>query len=105
MARGQASKVGDTNIAQNGYHYTRTEDGWRLTHHLVAEKTLKRRLRDDEQAYFIDKDKTNFDPKNIGVRPKAKSTAHKRLAQLQARRNEIDAQIQELEKSLEAQRL
>jgi len=98
MARGRAAQPGSTNVSANGYHYTRTEDKWVLTHHLIAAKKLGHPIDTKKvQVFFIDGDKTNLDPDNVGIRPKHASSAQKRLAQLHARRQEIDAEIQELE--------
>ena len=53
MGRGKTAEVGDTRIAANGYHYTKTETrGWVLTHWLTAEKMLGREIRSDEQVRF-----------------------------------------------------
>jgi hypothetical protein len=65
MPRGVASKIGEERIAQNGYSYTKTETGWRLSHHVVAEENLGRPLRPTERVYFADNDRTNLDPDNI----------------------------------------
>lgn len=91
MARGRPANVGDTMINANGYHNTRTEDGWRLTHQIVAEKKLGRRLR-DEIVKFADGDKTNLDPSNIQVIPKNKQSARRRKARLEA--NLVDIVVQ-----------
>lgn len=68
MARGKNAKVGDTRTAPNGYHYTRTKKGWRLTHHIVAEDKLGRPLRKDERVYFVDGDRTNIIEDNLHVK-------------------------------------
>jgi hypothetical protein len=94
--RGKAASVGDTNVSANGYHYTRTTTRWRLTHHLLAEANLNRNLHDDEQAYFIDGDKTHLVMENVGVR--AKQTSHsKRKGQLFARIEQLCAEYVELD--------
>lgn len=101
MARGQRSEVGDTTVSANGYNYTRTESGWRLTHHLIAEAALGRPIDTAiETIRFKDGDKTNLDPENILVTPKKTESASKRLAKLISQRAEIDAEIKELEASL-----
>jgi hypothetical protein len=84
MTRGRNAHEGDTMISQNGYHYTRTATKWRLTHHLVAEKKLGRPIAPDEQVYFVDKNRKNFDPANIEVRIKY-TRPTKREGQLWAR--------------------
>jgi len=65
--RGRRSQVGDTRVSLNGYHYTRTEDKWELTHRLIAEEKLGRPLAEDERIRFADNDRTNLDPDNIVV--------------------------------------
>jgi len=82
--RGKAASPGDTNISANGYHYTRTEVRWRLTHHLIAEDKLGRELTKAEQVFFVDGDRTNLDPENIGVRAKQTNDT-KRKGQLYSR--------------------
>jgi hypothetical protein len=91
--RGSRSEVGDTHVAKNGYHYTRTEERWRLTHHLVAEEKLGRPLSDTERVVFVDGDRTNLDPDNIEVRRKVTSSLRKKEAQLVARIEELQAQL------------
>lgn len=102
MPRGMLSAEGETNVAANGYHYTKTkDDGWRLTHHLVAERILGRPIDTSKEIVrFIDKDKTNFDPSNIEVIPKGKVSARKRLAQIEARIKELLAEKEDLEREL-----
>jgi hypothetical protein len=71
--RGKRSEVGDTRVSLNGYHYTRTESKWELTHRLIAQAKLGRPLMDCERIRFVDNDRTNLDPDNIVVyvkRPK-----------------------------------
>jgi hypothetical protein len=91
--RGSRSDVGDTRTAQNGYHYTKTEQGWRLTHHLIAEKTLGRELRDTERVVFVDGDRTNLAPVNIRVKSKLTASLRRREAQLATRIEELQAEL------------
>ena len=98
MARGKNAKVGDTRTAPNGYHYTRTKKGWRLTHHLVAEKKLGRPLRKNERVYFIDNDRTNITEDNLHVKPvKTKedklAEIDNKIAILQTEREELLASM------------
>lgn len=98
MPRGQAAEVGNTHTAKNGYHYTRTEDGWRLTHHLIAEKTLGRRIDTTaETVRFKDKDCHNLHPDNILVVPKGHKSNGSKRAQLEVRIAELQAQLEALE--------
>lgn len=80
MARGKNAKVGDTRTAPNGYHYTKTEDGWRLTHHILAEKSLGRKIKKNERVYFKDGDRTNLSKDNVLV--KRVRTKKDRLAEI-----------------------
>jgi septal ring factor EnvC (AmiA/AmiB activator) len=105
MTRGVTSKIGDTRISPNGYEYTRTEDGWRLTHHLVAEKMLGRPLAADERVKFKTKNRRDLSEKNLEVVLKGRSSLRRQLANLEARRNEIDAQIKSIKAELESGKL
>lgn len=96
MPRGTQSQIGDTNVSANGYHYTRTETGWRLTHHLIAEEQLGRPLEPNELVRFADRDRNNLSPENIIVTVKHTSTPKKRLAQVEARIAELEAERDEL---------
>jgi hypothetical protein len=91
MARGQAAAVGDRNISANGYHYIRTSTGWRLEHHVIAERRLGRPVdTSKDRIFFRDSDRNNLDPANIGVKPRGGSSLGRRRARLVAR---IDKQI------------
>ncbi len=97
VPRGQAAEDGATNVAPNGYHYTKQNGKWRLTHHITAEAALGRPIREDERVEFIDK--SNKDPKdvdNIRVVKKSKGTTARKRAQLEARIMELQAQLEEL---------
>lgn len=104
MARGAKAELGDTYIAANGYHYTKAalngHEEFRLTHHILAEQELGRPLREDERVVFLDGNRSNLDPDNIAVRVKGKATARRRLAQLEARKLEIEAEIELVTKDL-----
>jgi hypothetical protein len=63
-------KDGDTYTSKNGYHYTRVDGKWRLTHHLIAEEKLGRPLHREERVSFKDRDRTNLAPDNLKVSPK-----------------------------------
>lgn len=102
MPRGQASKVGDVNIAHNGYHYTRCESGWRLTHHLIAESTLGRPIEPDETVSFADNDRTNLSPDNILV-TKRKTSLRGRIATIEAKIMELELERDKLKAQLARQ--
>lgn len=97
MTRGRAAQPGDTNVSANGYHYTRTDVAWRLTHHLVAEEKLGRALRSDERVTFADGDRTNLHRDNIVVRAKGSTSTKTKRARIEARIAELQAQLEELD--------
>ena len=104
MPRGKLADVGAERVAANGYHYTKVEDrGWVLTHWLTAEKKLGRRLKDTEMVQFVDK-KYKRDPKNPeGVRVIVKKTSslRKRKAQIEARIDELQAELKAVNKEID----
>lgn len=87
---GKVAKDGDEYTAANGYRYRRVQGRFRLLHHLIAEGQLGRPLLPNEGVYFVDGDRSNLDPGNVGVRIKGGSKQRNRLAA-------IDEQIRELE--------
>ena len=102
MSRGKNATLGDTRTSANGYHYTRCDNGWRLTHHLVAEeKILGRPLRADERVHFRTGDKTNLDPSNIVVVKKGKASLRQKRARLEARIEELTAELEEVVREIE----
>lgn len=109
MARGKVSPLGATMVSDNGYHYTKVmhqgSAKWRLTHHIVAERILGRALTEADRVEFIDKDRKNLSPKNIRVVPKGKASVRRRLAQITARIQELEAEKAELESSLESNKV
>jgi len=103
MARGTTSSIGDTHTAPNGYHYTRTEKGWQLTHHVIMEAKIGRPInKDTETVRFRDHDRDNLDPDNIYIEPKKTQTANRRLAVMIAQRAELDAQIKAIQAEIAA---
>lgn len=95
--RGQAAKLKDTRTSANGYHYTKTTTGWRLTHHIVAEEKYNRHIDKDVTVRFVDRDKTNLRPSNIVIQPKKNSDDRKkvlkrRIAELQAELDALNSQ-------------
>lgn len=100
MGRGQTAEVGATRVAANGYHYTkvanhpRASNGWILTHWLTAEKKLGRPLKENETVRFVEK-KYKKDPYNtagVTVIKKKTSSLRRRLAQIEARIEELEAE-------------
>lgn len=95
--RGKKSKVGDTRVSANGYHYTRTKVGWQLTHRLVARDKLGRDLTPEERVRFLDGDRSNYNPDNLEVYEIKESSKEKRRARIEARIEELQAQLGELD--------
>lgn len=96
MSRGTAKGVGETFTNKNGYTYEKTvERGWIPIHQIIAEGRLGRLLKSNERAYYIDADRANHNPDNIGV----KIVYDKKSPQ--ARLIALDADIQDLKDKLE----
>lgn len=93
--KGAKSEVGDTRWSPNGYHYTRTEEGWTLTHRIIAAEKLGRPLAKNERVTFKDNNRKNYeDPDNLIVSLVRQGSDQKRIAQLEARRDEIEAELE-----------
>ena len=105
MARGKESEAGATRVSPNGYHYTKTLDGWRLTHHIVAEKMLGRPLAADERVKFRSKDKLNLSPDNVEVIFKGTSSLRRRKAALEVRIIELQEELNEINVQLKSGKL
>jgi hypothetical protein len=103
MPRGTTSDIGTERVAPNGYRYRKTEWGWELVHRLLAEEKLGRCLHQNEYATFVDGDKTNFDPANIEVRIRGRSSLRRRLALIEARIEEYTAVRDDLQERLRLQ--
>lgn len=95
MSRGTVKAIGDHFTNQNGYTYEKRESGWVPIHIVIAEKNLDRKLESNERAFYIDNNRMNHDPKNIGV----KIVYSKQSPQ--ARLISLDAEIQDLKDKLE----
>jgi hypothetical protein len=96
MARGKQATIGDTRVSQNGYHYTKTPQGWRLTHQLVLEEKLGRPLADNERCRFNDGDRNNRHPDNLSVYKVAEQSKGKRKAWLESKIEELQAELDSL---------
>lgn len=98
--RGRKAEVDEERTAPNGYHYVKTEDGWRLKHHLIMEATLGRKLEPDERCVFVDGKRHNLDPTNIEVREKGRGSLRRRKAHIEARLAELQAELDEINAEL-----
>lgn len=101
MPRGKASDDGATRVAANGYHYTKVDGNWRLQHHLVAEAKLGRSLLENETVRFVDGDRENFEPDNIQVLVKKTTSIRRRLAIIESKMADLQAEKEQLLKELE----
>lgn len=102
MVRGKVAEVGDTTVAQNGYHYTRTEEGWKLTSRLLMEQKLGRPLLKTERVIFKNNNRKDIRPDNLEVRTVTngtKSLLNKR-ANLEAKIEELQAQLDEVNEQI-----
>jgi hypothetical protein len=102
MPRGQKTEVGDTRWSQNGYHYTRYEDGWDITARRVLAKHLGReKLASNERVRYKDGNSKNYaDPSNLELVVSTATPLKKQLARLYARRDELNGQIADLEAAI-----
>jgi len=100
MARGQTAADGDTRVSANGYHYTRQNGKWKLTHHIAAEKMLGRPLREDERVHFLTGNKLDMSQDNIKVVKKGKANLRARRARLEIRIQELQAELDEVNKEI-----
>jgi hypothetical protein len=75
---------------------------WRLTHHLTAEKVLGRPLKEEERVHFNSGySKKDYDnEKAVKVVVQGKSSGRRRLAALEARIAELEAEADSLRKEL-----
>lgn len=104
MPRGSAAVVGDTFVNQNGYHHTKTEEGWKATHVLKMEEKLGRPLAPNEFVKFIDNDRTNLDIDNLELRTRGdRKSPQARLAQLESRIEELQAEADALRQEIASQ--
>lgn len=91
--RGSLAPNGATNVAKNGYHYTKVDGKWRLTHHLLAEKMLGRPLEPDERVSFANGKKSDLREGNLVIARKGTTSLRRRQAQLEARIQELQAEL------------
>lgn len=97
MTRGRNAKLGEERTSPNGYRYVKCKEGWVLKHKLIAEKTLGRKLADNERIRFIDGDRTNLDPDNLKVYTIRDKSPKARIAEIDAKIEELMIERKELE--------
>lgn len=93
--RGTKVNDGATRIAPNGYHYTKQDGKWRLTHHIVYEKATGEKVDSTVTVRFKDSDRTNMAPDNLYAMPK-------KGVSKEARKRVIKQRIAELQRELDA---
>jgi hypothetical protein len=100
--RGSYAEDGATRVAKNGYHYTKVDGKWRLTHHVIAERDiLHRPLKPGERVVFGAKGKGQLSVDNIEVVPAGRGSTRRKVAELEARIEELTAQRDLLVKELQ----
>lgn len=100
MSRGRSSAVGTTRVSPNGYEYTRTPDGWELTGRIIGAQIMGRKLTSDERIRYLDGNRLNNSTENIEVYTKKPSSVATQKAKLEAKMEDIRAQIEQLEAKL-----
>lgn len=96
MARGQEANIGAKRTAPNGYEYTKTQNGWELTHRLIAAEKLGRPLESSERTKFVDGDRTNLDPDNIEVHT-VRNTKEMRIKRIKDRIKVLQRELKDLQ--------
>ena len=98
--RGQPAENGTTRVAQNGYHYIKVNNKWRLAHHVEAEKMLGRPLAEDERVSFVNGKKDDLRWTNLVVTKRGTSSLRRRKAQIEARIEELQEELRGINKVL-----
>jgi hypothetical protein len=101
VPRGKARPDGSTYVSQNGYEYTKVNGKFTATHILRIEEHLGRALLPSERVRFKDGNKQNLSIENLEVVIKGKASLQTQHARLVARRDELNAQILDIENQLE----
>lgn len=108
MARGANKPVGSERISQNGYHYTKTDTGWELTHRVIAERELLGRpLNPNERVTFRNNNRQDLRPENLQVTKINSSlqALYKRREGMIVRLEELQAQIADLDEDIRRREL
>jgi hypothetical protein len=101
MPRGNSATVGSTRVAPNGYHYVKTEDGWRLKHHVVMEEHLGRKLEEGERVHFKSgSNKANFTAEDLVLVQQGTASVRRKVSQLRSRITELQTELQYWENQL-----
>jgi hypothetical protein len=103
MARGATKEVGSERVSPNGYTYIKQPDGsWKLKHWIIAETERGGTPIDTntERVRFKDGKRDNLDPRNIEIVPKGRSSLRRRKAQIEARIQELSAELAHINREL-----
>ena len=98
--RGKQAEDGATRVSQNGYHYTKKDGKWRLTHHLKAEEILGRPLAAGERVSFRNGNKKDMSITNLIIAEKGTSSLRRRKAIIEARIAELQAELKQINKEI-----
>lgn len=85
---------GTTRVSANGYHYTKVNGTWRLTHHIVMEEVLGRSLLPNERVCFNSSDKLDLRPENLRIQIKG-------TVKLRQKKDQLEARIEDLQRELD----
>lgn len=102
MPRGNSKPIGAEFTNDNGYTYVKTATGWRAKHIVILEEKLGRVLEKGERAVFMDGDRSNLDPSNIGHKISLVRSPKARLAVVEYGITQAEAHLEDLKKQREA---
>jgi hypothetical protein len=102
MSRGAAAPLGDERWSANGYHYTKTTNGWILTHRLLMEEKLGRALLPNERVVFKNRNKRDIRIENLelSVVKSDRKKLMQRKASIQDKIREYQAMLLEVDEEL-----
>lgn len=103
MGRGAAAPVGAERWSNNGYHYTKTREGWELTSRVMMAKHLNRALLPNERVVFKNGDRRDLRIENLEVAivKSDRAVLERRLATIEDKIRELTAMKMETEEELE----
>jgi hypothetical protein len=99
VSRGANKPVGSERWSQNGYHYTKTKEGWQLTNRMLLAEKLGRPLEKHERAIFVNGNKRDLRPENIEL-----ATIKTNTDSLRKREAELEAKLEEIQGMLDSVR-
>ena len=96
MSRGNAKPLGAEFTNANGYTYVKTEKGWEPKANVILEQKLGRPLGELERAVYLDGNRANLDPSNIGVKVIQSKSPKTQLAAIEYEIEETKAKLEDL---------